>query len=475
LFHPLQRLRRSFAGFPPGAQSQSIDRQYPAIQRGDSRAARCGIVRPWNVLILLSIGCSVPTAKLWAQFEEVFDGAPELPAINYEGKPVNDAVSALNRKIRFGELQLKADPVHGYLPSILEALHIPVQSQIVVFSKTSVQQHLIGPSNPRVLYFNDSVVVGWVPGGFIEVASHDPKQGVIFYTLNPGLDSPQHLLTMSGQPVLRRETSCLQCHLSYSTLGVVGMTIRSVFPSRDGAPIRQLGDFVSDHRSPFEERWGGWYVTGRHGPVRQLGNAIADPAKSVPMGENPLLPSLAGKIETAHYLTPYSDIVALTVFDHQMRMTNLLTRAGWEARYAASEPSMNRSSAVRAVVKELVDYLLFIDEAPLSGDIEGSSGFAEKFTALGPWDSEGRSLRQFDLHKRLLRYPCSYMIYSQAFDEFPPALKNAVFNRLSEVLPGEESSARYARLSRPDRQAIIEILRETKQDLPESFSLLIAK
>jgi hypothetical protein len=356
----------------------------------------------------------------------------------------------------------------------LEALHIPVESQIVVFSKTSVQQHLIGPFNPRVLYFNDSVVVGWVRGGFIEVASHDPKQGVIFYTLNPGLDSPQQL-TMSGQPVLRRETNCLQCHLSYSTLGVVGMTIRSVFPSRDGAPIRQLGDFVSDHRSPFEERWGGWYVTGRHGPTRQLGNAIADPAKSVPIGENPLLPSLAGKIETAHYLTPYSDIVALTVFDHQMRMTNLLTRAGWEARYAASEPSMNRSSAVRAVVKELVDYLLFIDEAPFLGDIEGSSGFAEKFTALGPWDSKGRSLRQLDLHKRLLRYPCSYMIYSQAFDELPPALKNAVFNRLSEVLSGEESSTRYARLSRTDRQAIIDILRETKKDLPEGFGILVAK
>jgi hypothetical protein len=133
-----------------------------------------------------------------------------------------------------------------------------------------------------------------------------------------------------------RRDDCLICHVSYGTLGVAGTLVWSSVPSSSGMPIRQLGDYQSDHGSPFEERWGGWYVTGKHASVRHLGNAIiADPEASGRLAPSDfLLASLKGNFETDTFISPYSDIVALMVFDHQMRMANLLTRMGWEARFA---------------------------------------------------------------------------------------------------------------------------------------------
>jgi hypothetical protein len=152
-----------------------------------------------------------------------------------------------------------------------------------------------------------------------------------------------------------------------------------------------------------------------------------------------------------------------------MRVHNLLTRLGWEARYASYEKRTDLAVRLRNVAEELVDYLLFVEEAPLTAALEGTSGFAETFAAQGPWDSKGRSLRQFDLKRRLMRYPCSYMIYSEAFDALPGAAKKAVYDRMWQVLSGEEQNPRYARLTAADRQSILEILRETKRDLPDNF------
>src|SRR5207249_3112757 len=170
------------------------------------------------------------------------------------------------------------------------------------------------------------------------------------------------------------------------------------------------------------------------------------------------LESLDGRFDTSAYLSSHSDVVALMVFDHQMAMMNLLTRVGWEARTGA--PLGDK-------VKELVDYLLFVDERPLPGKIVGSSGFADTFAKPGPRDSRGRSLRQLDLERRLLRYPCSYMIYAEAFDALPVAAKDAAYKRLWQVLSGQGVDKRYARLSLADRQSIVEILRETKKNLPD--------
>jgi hypothetical protein len=120
-------------------------------------------------------------------------------------------------------------------------------------------------------------------------------------------------------------------------------------------------------------------------------------------------------------------------------------------------------------VNELVDYLLFVDEEPLTAAITGTSGFAEMFAALGPTDRRGRSLRQLDLTHRLLRYPCSYMIYSAAFAALPADARAAIYGRMGDVLSGRDPDPRYARLSADDRRAVVEILRETVPDLPAEF------
>jgi len=120
-------------------------------------------------------------------------------------------------------------------------------------------------------------------------------------------------------------------------------------------------------------------------------------------------------------------------------------------------------------VKALVDYMLFIDEAPIPGPLEGPTSFAKDFSARGPFDKKGRSLHQLDTRQRLLKYPCSYMIYSEAFDGLPAAAKSAVYARLWEVLSGKDTDKVYQRLSPADRDAIIEILRDTKKDLPDYF------
>jgi len=252
------------------------------------------------------------------------------------------------------------------------------------------------------------------------------------------------------------------------------MILRSLYTLPDGRPELILGGFSTDHRSPFEERWGGWYVTGWMAHGRDMGNAMLDdPEHPESMITNKTLhvASLQAKFDTSHYLSAHSDIVALLVFDHQMYMTNLITRVGWEVRCALYDKAASRALAdlLRESASELVDYLLFIDEAPLPGPVHGTSGFAEKFAARGPFDRRGRSLRQLDLGTRLLRYPCSYMIYSQAFDSLPEQARSAIYQRLWEILSGTEKGKRYARLSLIDRQAIVEILRETKPGLPGYF------
>jgi hypothetical protein len=394
----------------------------------------------------------------------------DSPAIEYATRPTTDAVSQLALKIQQGKVHLKFDEQHGYLRSVLEALDVPVESQLVVFSKTSFQMYRISPDNPRSLYFNDSVAVGWVRGGpIVELAAEDPTQGVIFYTLDQEpAEKPQFV---------RHDDTCLACHQG----GVPGTRIESVYPAPDGLPMEELGEFGTTDASPFEQRWGGWYVTGATGTLRHMGNAVlgdATKADSLFANQSLNLKSLKGKFDTDAYLSPYSDIVALMVFEHEMHMMNLFTLAGWQVRYSeyqdqVSPDPVERLGTTEAVLREaansVADGMLFANEVPLPNAVQGTSGFAEMFSAEGPRDNEGRSLRQFDLQKRLMRYPCSYMIYSPAFDALPEDLKQAIYDRMWVILSGRDTTKKYARFSLADRQAVVEILRATKKDLPAYF------
>lgn len=420
-------------------------------------AGYTGVVLPKTLIAAAAVVFAASTLAV-AQRPDAFQQSIAHPAIAYATTPVTDAAAQLDLKLADRSVTLTREPSSGYLRSLLSALDVMPESQMLVFSQTSMQADQISFQNPRALYFNDKVSVGWVRGAeALEIAVQDPRQGIIFYTLEQGAAAPR----------FKRERQCLICHLTWDTLAVPGLTALSTAPLPDKNAY--ANGFTTDHRSPLSERWGGWFVTGQHGQSRHMGNLPvmpADKGKSKIQNPRAVLPSVAGQFDLAGYPTPYSDVVALMVFDHQAHMTNLLTRMGWEARVAV-QPNAVR---VRDAARDVVDYMLFGEEAALTGRLQGTAGFAEKFAALGPRDSRGRSLRDFDLERRLFRYPLSYMIYSEAFDVLPAAAKEAVYTRLHAVLTGKEVSVALKRLTAPELTAILEILRDTKKDLPAYFN-----
>ena len=380
------------------------------------------------------------------------------PQIKYSTTPPQDAVAHLNQELAAGTRKLSRTEKHGYLESVLAALNVPAESQVLVFSKTSFQAPRINPQNPRALYFNDTVSVGWVRGGeVLELAAQDPRQGTMFYTLEQSGDDP---------PRFVRNAACIACHTGETTLDIPGLFAGSNYIDEKGntvySPI-----FSTDQRTPFDMRWGGWYVTGTH-HGRHLGNAVATDMSDVTKMATPAnwnLADLSGRFDTAAWLRPTSDIVALLVLEHQMRMTNLLTRVNWEARVGPTLAGRPMSKAV----EELVDYLLFVDEAELPGPIVGSNSYAKTFAADAPRDPRGRSLKDLDLQQRLFRYPCSYLIYSAQFDALPADVRQQIYQRMYEVLAGGDPDPRYTQLSEDGRRAVIDILIATKPDLPDYF------
>ena len=200
------------------------------------------------------------------------------------------------------------------------------------------------------------------------------------------------------------------------------------------------------------------------------GNAVAhdirQPRELDPYNSQNLT-SLDKKFDTSHYLEPTSDIVALMTLEHQTRMTDLMTRFGWEARVAMADGQLDAfQKRLDFDVNEMVTYMLFADEAKIRDPIAGNSTFTQTFPQRGPRDKQGRSLRDFDLQKRLFRYPLSYMIYSDAFDSLPNLVRERVYQKLYDVLIGKDTSAKFARLSAQDRRNVREILVDTKPGLP---------
>jgi len=395
------------------------------------------------------------------QRRDVFVESRLHPAIDYDKASTDDPIARVNKKLASGAIKLAYQPDNGYLRSVLEALNIPVESQSLVFSQTSFEGSLINVKNPRALYFNDTTAVGWVRGSdILELAAQDPKQGVIFYVLKQ---------TNTAAPRFQRSNECLACHLNWENLGVPGFMVQSVNPLPD--EYSYVVGFNNNHASPFSQRFGGWFVTGSYGGIRHMGNIPVMPEDKgkLNLPNRFALASVQGLFDPKGYLSAQSDIVALLVLAHQAQMVNHITRLGWEARVAAAKPTDDARARVKEAAQDFVDYMLFVDEEPLRAPVKGTSGFAEKFAAQGPKDSKGRSLHDLDLQTRLLKYPCSYLIYSEAFDALPAAAKDAVYARMWQVLSGAETGKRYVHLKGADRTAIVEILRDTKKDLPASW------
>ena len=376
----------------------------------------------WSLAIVAVVG----------QTRSMFPGTlDQHPAINYRATALDDPITRLQRELAAGRYALAFEGRQGFLRSVLARLDVPVESQLLLFSKTGIQHPFTTPDNPRALYYNDNIVVGYIPGApGIEIASHDARQGVIFQTLKQDA---------TGPPEFVRPDRCLTCHLSANSLGVPGILVRSMFTEATGRTRPQLGSAIVDHRTPLEKRWGGWYVTGTHGAARHMGNAMVSVAQE--RGEDAISDAtlnrgaLDARVDRSAYLLPSSDIAALMVFDHQGHAMNLLTRLGWEARIALVEGVADFSKGeLGELVHDTVDYLLFVDEPALTAPVRGISRFAEMFSGGAPRDGKGRSLRQLDLQTRLFKYRCSYMIYSPVFDALPAAARKAIYSRISDVL-----------------------------------------
>ena len=374
----------------------------------------------------------------------------EHPAIQYRFRPTTDRVLKLSQAIAAGQT-LARDPQTGYLRGVLDALGIPVESQLLVFSKTGVQSAYTGPHTPRALYFDQSVVVGYLPNApLLEIAAHDPQQGVIFYTVD------QTAATAS----FKRGVSCLSCHVSASTLDVPGIIARSNTVSEDGNTQPREGSNDVSHQTPHPDRWGGWFVTSEDAapPYQQMAHRGNITFSGRSTSNQVFVDWLTSAPESRGYLLPSSDIVGLLLFDHQARAINLLTRLNWESRVGSAQ--------VPALERELAAYLLFVGEAPPLAPLTPKPGLAASLAARVPKDHLGRSFAQLDMDQRMLRYPCSYMIYADAFDGLPPAVKQAIYQQMIATLSTDNPRAINPARAAEDRRAVLEILRDTKPDFP---------
>lgn len=428
------------------------------------------MIRFTHLAAVLAAGFTAGTAA--AQVPD-FEREP----INYKSAKDDNAVAELREKLHAGQVKLPFDDDHGYLKAMLKELDVPVSSQVLVFSKTSLQRERITPKTPRAIYFNDDVYVGFcLRGDVMELSVADPNLGTAFYTLD---QQPSQV------PQLTRQTdNCLICHATSSTQGAPGHLVRSVFTDREGYPVLSAGSFRTDHTSPMGERWGGWYVTGTHGGQEHMGNHVVQnkrspEAEANDRGQN--VTALSDRFTVANYLSPHSDIVALMTLEHQVECHNRLTRASILTRQALHhEETLNRelkepagkrwdstTRRIESAGEPLVQYLLMSGEVKLTDPVSGTSEFAKEFAARGPFDKQGRSLREFDLKTRLFKYPCSYLIYSKAFETLPAPVKDYVMKRLREVLTGKDTSKEFAHLSAPDRKAVLEILTETLPGFPK--------
>jgi hypothetical protein len=411
----------------------------------------------------------------------------ELPPIRYSNSDSDDAVSRLKKRIEAGEVHLERDPKYGLLPSLLQALDVPVESQVLVFSKTSLQIHKISPSNPRAIYFNDSVYVGYVPGSdTLELSATDVRLGAVFYTLNSRMEDPNAEEIDRNDPslgpwkptIVRDKGQCLSCHATTRTESVPGLLVRSIYADRAGRPRTGSSSYTTDYRSPWAKRWGGWYVTGTHGSMRHLGNIFAidreDPQK-VNLDEGANQQSLPVRVPKGLHPLASSDIVALLVLEHQTRVHNLITRAAYEAvQSTAMDEAMNEALGrpreyrtesterrLEAAANALVDAITFVDEPPLQATVEGTSTFAQRFALRGPTTQQGRSLRELDLTDRLFRFRLSYLIYTSEFQKLPGEVMERVRGRLRREL-GTLSSGPTSNHWSVDEQATLrQIVAET--------------
>ncbi len=387
----------------------------------------------------------------------------DLPPLRYSDTASTDRLARLAQDWQSGKKQLEGKTEVARVKEILAALQVPEGSQILVFSKTSKQNNLINPRNPRALYFSPDCYCGYVPGGMMEVIIHDRRLGPVFYLIDLGQERKA--------PSVERDTSdCLSCHGTGRTENAPGVLVRSVFPDENGNPLLSFGSGLVMHDTPIEERWGGYYVTGAIS-LPHLGNRTYVEARQA-QAERSQWNSVSGKIDVSKYPCATSDIVALMVLEHQCQAHNLLTAAKMNyerARFLSlsidpdGDPEQGSAGRVAdQAAQRIVDWFLFTGEADMGADgVSGSEIFQQQFAAAIPRTSHGDSLADFQLNSRLFKNRCSYMIYSEAFVALPDMIKKRVITRLENILESADGADDYAQIKLSERRRIAKILRDT--------------
>lgn len=405
-----------------------------------AKAAGCGVM-----LLGLAVPSITEAAELW-----------ELPPIRYSKSVANDPLAKLMVDVEAGRKSLPRHHSHNFLVALLKELSVPVESQVLVFSKTSKQVQLISPGNPRAIYFSDNTYVAWVPGGKIEVIAHDPQLGPVFYEIEPSYGG--------GKVNFQRSGTCLACHVSIESEGALSLTLRSAQTLASGTPTHMIESTVS-HRTPYKNRWGGWYVTGGVEGLGHLGNLVKGQSQGMVLSDH---------VPAGRYPHHGSDVVALMMLDHQAQLYTLFTKASmhyrraiWLERALAGGGSVqpggegSTSSKIAArMADEILQSMLFCDEAKISGDgVEVSEPFREAFQKnarrVGP---RKRSLKDLRLYGHLMRNRCSYMIHSDGFRDLPDGVKSVIMKRLYLILEGRDKSGKFDHLSARERARILEIL-----------------
>jgi hypothetical protein len=410
------------------------------------------------------------TVPALVQAEDAYE---QVPILYSETQP-RDAAQALEKMMLAGKVKIDRKDAWSVLRGVLKQFGIPEESQVMVFSKTSKQNDRISPQTPRVIYFSDDAYVGYSVGGSLEISTVDPKLGPIFYLLDPEVEASKPLH-------FERDQSCLSCHGGPFTPEVPGVIVRSVFPGPEGHPIMSQGSTVVDTTTPFSDRWGGWYVTGKHGSQLHRGNVTAtenaDNTCDMPIEKGANITDLTSFFDTSPYKRKKSDIVALMVLEHQTSVQNVLTKANHTAMRAMHmqtslqkelgelvqyEPVGTARRIIDHMAEDVIEALLFKDEAALpEGGIEGEEDFQTAFTARAPKSADGRSLKDFQLHTRLFKHRCSFMIHSLTFRHLSPHLKATVVKMLGDVLTGKDKSGTFDYIGESERKHILAILQDT--------------
>ena len=413
---------------------RSLWRWLPDVSAVCAAAALCAVI----------IGLADEAAGVEPTTVEISTPLPYGPApINYFSETDDDLVKRLQVRLDDGSLKLTSQPGSGYLLDLLRVLQVPMESQVLVFSKTSLNQSLIRPTTPRAIYFNDDVTVGWVhDSAAIEIAIQNPDKGTLFYTL-PQPAAADTIGDEANPPTLRfrRDGRCTACHISARTLHVPGHIVSSYLTDTTGAP--REGYSTINHTTPFPHRWGGWYATGQTPGLVHWGNLIGEKEAARHKIE-PAFRGTSNAIDSAVDLTRYpsrhSDVVALLVLNHQLHFYNLVNRVSFEFR-------LNRRSDAE---EQLIRYALMQDEAPLVEPVTGSTKFAEVYQQSGP-DGAVRELRKLDLKARTFQHALSPLIASRSFQSLPEPVKTRLYEQLDTELA-----------RRPDRSAH-ELLRKLRE------------